>query len=109
MINNEWERFGEDIRRTIQNAVDSRNFSRLNQTVSDTIGQAMDNISGGSITGAGTDGRARPDRAGLPADPNIRHRISPDRIRAVRQTAGVTEAITEMEKRRPETAVRPFI
>ena len=29
MINNEWERFGEDIRRTIQDAVDSRDFSRL--------------------------------------------------------------------------------
>ena len=51
MINNEWERFGEDIRRTIQNAVDSRNFSRLNQTVSDTIGQAMDNISRGLNNG----------------------------------------------------------
>ena len=51
MINNEWERFGEDIRRTIQNAVDSRNFSRLNQRVSDTIGQAMDNISRGLNNG----------------------------------------------------------
>lgn len=51
MINNEWERFGEDIRRTIQNAVDSRDFSRLNQTVSDTIGQAMNNISRGLNNG----------------------------------------------------------
>lgn len=51
MINNEWERFGEDIRRTIQNAVDSRDFSRLNQTVSNTIGQAMDNISRGLNNG----------------------------------------------------------
>ena len=51
MINNEWERFGEDIRRTIQDAVDSRDFSRLNQTVSDTIGQAMDSVSKGLKTG----------------------------------------------------------
>lgn len=51
MINNEWERFGEDIRRTIQNAVDSRDFSRLNQTVSDTIGQAMNTISRGLHNG----------------------------------------------------------
>lgn len=51
MINNEWERFGEDIRRTIQDAVDSRDFSRLNQTVSDTIGQAMDNVSRGLKNG----------------------------------------------------------
>ena len=51
MINNEWERFGEDIRRTIQDAVDSRDFSRLNQTVSDTIGQAMDSVSKGLKNG----------------------------------------------------------
>lgn len=51
MINNEWERFGEDIRRTIQDAVDSRDFSRLNQAVSDTIGQAMDNVSRGLKNG----------------------------------------------------------
>ena len=47
MINNDWERFGDEIRRTIQNAVDSRDFSRLNQTVSDTIGKAMDTVSRG--------------------------------------------------------------
>ena len=47
MINNDWERFGDEIRRTIQNAVDSRDFSSLNQTVSDTIGKAMDTVSRG--------------------------------------------------------------
>ena len=51
MINNEWERFGEDLRRTIDNAVNSRNFSRLNQTVSDTVGRAMENISRGLNNG----------------------------------------------------------
>lgn len=57
MINNDWERFGDEIRRTIQNAVDSRDFSRLNQTVSDTIGKAMDTVSRG-MKGAQTgDGR----------------------------------------------------
>ena len=35
MINNDWERFGDEIRRTIQNAVDSKDFRMLNQTVSD--------------------------------------------------------------------------
>lgn len=51
MINNDWDRFGEELRRTIQNAVDSRDFSRLSQTVSDTIGQAMDNVSRGLKNG----------------------------------------------------------
>lgn len=45
MIYNDWERFGDEIRRTIQNAVDSQDFSRLNQTVSDTIGKAVDSVS----------------------------------------------------------------
>ena len=47
MINNDWERFGDEIRRTIQDAVDNRDFSRLNQTVTDTIGKAMDTVSRG--------------------------------------------------------------
>ncbi len=51
MYDNEWERFGDEIRRTIQNAIDSRDFSRLNQTVSDTIGQAMDNVARGLKNG----------------------------------------------------------
>ena len=45
MINNDWDRFGDEIRRTIQDAVDNQDFSRLNQTVSDTIGKAMDSVS----------------------------------------------------------------
>ena len=51
MINNDWERFGDQIRRTIQDAVDNRDFSRLNQTVSDTLGRAMDNVSRGMRNG----------------------------------------------------------
>lgn len=51
MINNDWERFGDEIRRTIQDAVDSRDFRRLNQTVSDTVGRAMGNVSRGLKSG----------------------------------------------------------
>lgn len=51
MINNDWERFGDEIRRTIQDAVDSRDYRRLNQTVSDTVGRAMDNVSRGLKNG----------------------------------------------------------
>lgn len=72
MINNDWERFGDELRRTIQNAVDSRDFSRLSQTVSDTIGQAMDNVSRGLKNGGwyrdnsmngGWNGQRGPDQA----------------------------------------------
>ena len=65
MINNDWERFGDEIRRTIQDAVDSRDFSRLNQTVSDTIGQAMDNVSRGLKTADGTEKTDGKTKAGI--------------------------------------------
>lgn len=44
MDNREWERFGEEIRRNVQDAVDSRDFSRLNQTITDAINGAADGI-----------------------------------------------------------------
>lgn len=47
MTNWDWERFGDDIRRTVQDAVDSRNFDKLNQTINDTIYQAVDGIGKG--------------------------------------------------------------
>lgn len=42
MNNRDWERFGEDIRRTIQDAVEYGNYDRLNQTISNTVNQAAD-------------------------------------------------------------------
>lgn len=47
MSSQEWERFGEEIRRNVQDAVDSRDFSRLNQTITDAINGAADGISRG--------------------------------------------------------------
>lgn len=41
MNGQDWEHFGEEIRRTVQNAVDSQDFVRLNQTISDTINRAV--------------------------------------------------------------------
>lgn len=42
MNNQDWERFGEDIRRTIQDAVEYGNYDRLNQTIANTVNQATD-------------------------------------------------------------------
>lgn len=53
MDNREWERFGEEIRRNVQDAVDSRDFSRLNQTITDAINGAADGISRGMRDAAG--------------------------------------------------------
>ena len=43
----EWEQFGEDIRRTVQDAVDSRDFRRLNQTITDTVNSAFHEFTDG--------------------------------------------------------------
>ena len=43
----EWDQFGEDIRRTVQDAVDSRDFRRLNQTITDTVNSALHGFTGG--------------------------------------------------------------
>lgn len=41
MNNRDWEQFGEEIRRTVQDAVESQDFRKLNQTITDTINQAV--------------------------------------------------------------------
>lgn len=48
----EWEQFGEDIRRTVQDAVDSRDFRRLNQTITDTVNSAFHEFTDGMRTPA---------------------------------------------------------
>jgi len=44
MASQDWERFGEDIRRTVQEAIDSQDFHKLNQTITDTVNNAADSI-----------------------------------------------------------------
>lgn len=45
MENRDWEKFGEEIRRNVQNAIDSRDYSMLNRTISDTVNGAVDYFS----------------------------------------------------------------
>lgn len=52
MENHDWERFGEEIRKTVQDAIDAQDFNKLNQTVTDTINHAVDGIAN-TIKGAG--------------------------------------------------------
>lgn len=51
MVNNDWERLAEEISRNVQRAVDERDFSRLNQTISDMAEQTLDNFSRGIRNG----------------------------------------------------------
>ena len=50
-MNNDWEHFGEEIKQTIQDAIDTKDYSRLNQMVSDTVNHAMDCVSSGIKNG----------------------------------------------------------
>lgn len=51
MTGNDWEKFGEDIKTIIQDAVQYGNYDKLNQTISNTINQAADWL-GQNISGA---------------------------------------------------------
>ena len=86
MINRDWERFGEDIRRTVQNAIDSKDFGKLNQTITNTINDAVDSIANNIRNAQNGQGRqaAHPYREESPkrrpnqehpyqADPNQKH------------------------------------
>lgn len=42
-----WEKFGEDIRKTVQDAVENQDYDRLSQAISDTINQAVDIVADG--------------------------------------------------------------
>ncbi len=47
MDHREWENFGEEIRKTVQNAVEHQDYEKLNQLISNTVAQAMDTVSKG--------------------------------------------------------------
>ena len=39
-----WEQFGDEIKQSVQDAVERGDFSRLNQTVNDSVSRAADAI-----------------------------------------------------------------
>lgn len=47
MSSNNWEKFGEEIRKTVQDAVEHQDYEKLNQAISKTINQAMDAVAHG--------------------------------------------------------------
>ena len=40
MSSSNWEKFGEDIRKTVQDAVENKNYDKLNQIITDMLNQA---------------------------------------------------------------------
>ena len=54
----DWERFGEEIRRTVHDAVDSQDYRKLNQTITDTINRAVNGAVNGAEQGMRSFGNA---------------------------------------------------
>ncbi len=50
MNSNDWQQIGEDIKKQVQSAIDANDFSELSRTISETVGQAIDDV-GKSVSG----------------------------------------------------------
>ncbi len=59
-MNQDWEKFGKDIRNIVEDAVNSQNFSQLNKMISNTVNEAVNSIQKGLHTA----GKAVNDAAG---------------------------------------------
>ena len=46
-MSSNWEKIGEDIRKTVQDAIENQNYDRLNQVVTDALNQAVNAVSKG--------------------------------------------------------------
>lgn len=83
MTGNEWQNFGEEIRKTVQDAVKNQDYHKLNQTVTETLDRAM-----GAALSYGTHQRTNAVRPGyqnvrsqMPAASNLYKRT--DGIQAI--------------------------
>lgn len=57
MPSQDWEKFGEDIRKTVQDAIDAQDFNKLNQTISNTVNDAIDSVRDGLFNAGSNIGR----------------------------------------------------
>ena len=46
-MSSNWEKIGEDIRKTVQDAIENQNYDKLNQVVTDTLNQTVSAVSKG--------------------------------------------------------------
>ena len=54
MNNSNWEKFGDEIRKTVQDAVEKKDYDKLNQVISNTINQAVNAVANGVKNAANT-------------------------------------------------------
>lgn len=57
-MNNEWEKFGKDIKDIVDNAINSQDFNQLNKTITNTINEAVNTLQKGLRTAGDAVNRA---------------------------------------------------
>lgn len=55
-MSSNWEKIGEDIRKTVQDAIENQNYDKLNQVVTDTLNQTVNAVSKGVKKAVNTSG-----------------------------------------------------
>ena len=55
-MSSNWEKIGEDIRKTVQDAIENQNYDKLNQVVTDTLNQTVSAVSKGVKKAVNTSG-----------------------------------------------------
>lgn len=88
----DWERFGEEIRRTVQDAVDSQDYRKLNQTITDTINRAVNGAVNGAEQGMRSFGNAFDQ-----ATRNMEE-VREDRVEDMDRWAGLTDGEERLEE-----------
>ena len=53
-MNNEWEKFGKEIRNIVEDAVNAQDFRQLNRTITNSINDAVSSIQEGLKTAGET-------------------------------------------------------
>ena len=53
-MSNNWEKFGEEIRKTVQDAIENQNYDKLSQVISDTVNQAAETVAKGAKSATDT-------------------------------------------------------
>lgn len=93
-MNNEWEKFGKEIRNIVDDAVSSQNFQHMNQTITDSVNEAISGFQKGLKTaGQAVNDMAKPKQKKPFWTPYQYNKRVPEKV-AVKQ-----ELVTKKEER----------
>lgn len=77
MTNGDWEKFGESIKNTVQDAIDSQDFEKLNQTIASTINNAVNSFTEGMKTAGNNMNRNKQAYSSVRPKEQVYSRVTP--------------------------------